>query len=310
MNAKKVFNTVSGFLATVVPKILTIIKNFFINNFEITSTKKSRITGSAIAGVLLLIVVFFNNQFSKLEISAKWWLFAFALIAPLIIGAFITFNTKIKNDLFNKIWHFVFFMVFPIVTMTMTECLNNIFIYNMTYLGFFANYMVILLLQFLFFTVSGSFRVSYLATNAICYGFALAHCYVMLFRGTPFIPMDFFAITTAANVANTYNYTPTHTVIIGTLIFIFIVVLGIKTKTPHYNLITKIISRTFMGTFFSCLLCLFYFTSIFADAGVKPDFWNQSRGYRNYGFVFSFFCNTKYLYMNEPSGYDAESVGD
>ena len=310
MDIKKAFTNVSGFFTTVVPKILIAIKNFFINNFEITSSKKSRIAGSAIAGVLVLVVVFFNNQFAKLESPVKWWMFAFALLAPFIIGAFVTFNTKIKNDILNKVWHFVFFMLVPIVTMTMTECLNNIFIYNMTYLGFFANYMVILLFQFLFFAISGSFRISILITNAICYGFALSHCYVMQFRGTPFIPMDFFAITTAANVANTYNYTPTHTIIIGSLIFIFLVIVGIKTNTPRYNLITKIVSRTFMGTFMACLLFLFYFTSIFADAGVKPDFWNQSRGYRNYGFVFSFFCNTKYLYMNEPNGYDANSVGD
>ncbi|MBQ6717626.1 MAG: sulfatase-like hydrolase/transferase [Clostridia bacterium] len=310
MNTAKVLDTVSCFFTAVVPKILNIIKNFFVNNFEIKTTKKSKITGASVAAVLLLVVVFFNAQFTKLETGAKWWLFAFALIAPFIIGLFIAFTTKIKNALFDKIWHFVFFMLIPIVTMTMTECLNNIFIYNMTYLGFFANYMVILLFQFLIFAICGSFKVSILTVNAICYGFALAHCYVVNFRGTPFIPMDFFAITTAANVANTYNYTPTHTIIIGTLIFIFIVVLGIKMKTPAYNLITKIVSRTFMGTFFACLMCLFYFTSIFADAGVKPDFWNQSRGYRNYGFVFSFFCNTKYLYMSEPNGYDANSVGD
>lgn len=310
MTAAKIFNTVSHFFADTVTKFLNLIKSFFVNTFEITSTKKSKITGACIAAALLLIVVFFNAQFTRLATNAKWWLLSFALVAPLIIGVFIAFKTRIKNNLFNKIWHFVFFMLMPVVTMTMTECLNNIFIYDMTYLGFFANYMVILLFQFLIFAICGSFRVSLLLVNAICYGFALANCYVVQFRGTPFIPMDFFAITTAANVANTYNYTPTHTVIIGTLIFIFIVVVGIKTDTPKYNLITKIVSRTFMGTFFVCLMCLFYFTSIFADAGVKPDFWNQSRGYRNYGFVFSFFCNTKYIYMTEPSGYDADSVGD
>ncbi|MBQ8741103.1 MAG: LTA synthase family protein [Clostridia bacterium] len=306
----KIFNTVSRFCANTVTKFLNLIKSFFVNTFEITSTKKSKITGVSIAAVLLLVVVFFNAQFTKLATSAKWWLLSFALVAPLIIGAYTAFKIRIKNELFSKIWHFVFFMAMPIVTMTMTECLNNIFIYDMTYLGFFANYMVILLFQFIIFAICGSFRVSLLVVNSLCYGLALAHCYVVQFRGTPFIPMDFLSITTAANVANTYNYTPTHTVIIGTLIFIFIVVLGIKMNTPKYNLITKIVSRTFMGTFFACLMCLFYFTSIFADAGVKPDFWNQSRGYRNYGFVFSFFCNTKYLYMTEPSGYDANSVGD
>ncbi len=310
MNIKIVSNTISNFFIAVVPKILNIIKNFFSNTFEVKSFKKSKVIATVVSAVLLLTTVLFNTQFTKLETDAKWLLFAFALVAPLIIGVYIAFSIKIKNDLFNKIWHFVFFMLTPVITMTMTECLNNIFIYDMTYLGFLANYLVILLFQFIIFAICGSFRVSLLLVNALCYGFALANCYVMQFRGTPFIPMDFFAITTAANVANTYNYTPTHTIIIGTEIFVFIVALSIKLKTPKYNPIVKIASRTFMGTFFTCLMCLFYFTSIFANAGVKPDFWNQTRGYRNYGFVFSFFCNTKYLYMSEPSGYDADSVGD
>lgn len=310
MNATKAVDTVSRFLNDLFAKLLELLKNFFINTFEIKSSKKSKIAGCGTAGVLLLLVVFFNNQFTKLEVSTKWWLLAFALVTPFLIGAVIAFSVKIKNELFNKIWHFVFFLISPIITMTMTECLNNIFIYDMTYLGFFANYMVILLFLFVVFAISGSFRISMLVANTVCYGFALAHCYIVQFRGTPFIPMDFLSITTGLNVANTYDYTPTYTIIIGTLIFIFLTVIAVKNKTPKFNTITKIISRTFMGTFFTCLMCLFYFTSIFADAGVKPDFWNQSRGYRNYGFVFSFFCNTKYLYMSEPSGYDADTVGD
>lgn len=303
MKVAKIVDYVSSFFLVLLPE-------FFKRNFEITTTKLSKKIGAVTAAVLLLAVVFFSSQFINLEIGSKWLLLAFALIVPFIIGAAITFSIKIKNDLFNKIWHFVFFLLSPVITMTMTECLNNIFIYNMTYLGFLANYTVILLFLFIVFAASGSFRVSMLVVNTICYGFALAHCYIVQFRGTPFIPMDFLSITTGLNVANTYDYTPTYTIIIGTLIFIFLTVIAIKNKTPKFNVITKIISRTFTGTFFTCLMCLFYFTSIFADAGVKPDFWNQSRGYRNYGFVFSFFCNTKYLYMSEPSGYDADSVGD
>ena len=310
MSISKVKVSVLNFFKHTLPRILTLIKNFFKYTFEIKSTKKSKIIGASLATILTFIVVLFNNQFAKLTSGAKWWMFAFALVAPLLIGAHTAFTIKIRTEIIDKIWHFVFFLLSPIITITMTECLNNIFIYNMTYVGFFANYMLILLLQFLLFTFCGSFRISLLGVNTICYGFALSNCYVMMFRGTPFVPMDFLSITTAANVANTYNYTPTHTIIIGSLIFIFLVVVGIKIKTPKYNLVTKIVSRTFMGTFFTCLMCLFYFTSIFADAGFKPDFWNQARGYRNYGFAFSFFCNTKYLYMTEPNGYDPNSIGD
>ena len=201
-------------------------------------------------------------------------------------------------------------MLLPIVTMGMTECLNNIFIYDMTYLGFFANYVTLILFYFLFFATTGSLRVAILAVNPIFFGLALAHCYIMEFRGTPFIPMDFLSITTAAGVANTYSFKLMHTVLIGSLLFILIIVLGIKTNTPKCNIIEKIISRTFTGTFFAIVVSLFYFTSIFADAGIKPDFWNQTRGYRNYGFAFNFVCNTKYLYMSVPNGYNPDDVGD
>lgn len=325
MDTQTVLGKISHFFTKKIPAFFILIKNFFKKIvsakgpervltsgrfFEVSATKRSIISGSVIAGILLFLVTFFNNQFMKLDIGTKWLLFILALVAPLIIGVLIVFNIKIKRNLLNKSWHFIFFFLSPIITMTMTECLNGIFVYDMTYLGFLANYVVILLFQFFFFAISGSFRVSLLLVNCICYGFALANCYVMMFRGTPFIPMDFFAITTAANVANTYNYTPTYTIILATLIFILMVVISLRMSTPKFTLISKIISRAFMGSFFTCLVIIFYFTSIFADAGVKPDFWNQARGYRNYGFVFSFFCNTKYMCMSEPSGYNADEIGD
>ncbi|MBQ2934336.1 MAG: LTA synthase family protein [Clostridia bacterium] len=285
-------------------------ENFFTKNFTITSSKPLKITGFSIAAIFLAIVIIFNNQFISLPTKARWWLLAAALVLPIIIGLYTAYNIKIKNNKFNKIWHFAFFFFMPLITMLMTECLNNVFIYNMTYLGFFANYVIILLFQFFFFAVSGSFRVAFLVVNAICYGLALANCYVVMFRGSPFVLWDVLSITTAANVANTYNFTPTHIIMTGTMIFVFIVIIGAKTNTPKYNFATRIFSRTFMGSFFSSAMILFYLTNIFPDAGVRPDFWNPTRGYRNYGFMFSFFCGTRYLGVSEPHNYNASAVPD
>lgn len=286
------------------------ISVFFKNKFDISVTKRSQITGLILGFLTLLGVVFRAENFIVQEFPAKWLLLAFALICPFLIMLVTIFNIKIKNETFNKIWHFLFMFLMPIITLTMTECLNSIFIYDMTYLGFLGNYLVILILYFIVFAISGSFRLSYLIINPILYGFALAHCYVVEFRGTPFLPMDFLSITTAAGVANTYNFMPNYKIVIATLIFIFTMVIGAKTITPKYNLFSKIILRTFTATFSSVLLILFFATSIFADMGIRPDFWNQSRGYRNYGFVWSFFCNTKYLYMSEPDNYNSGDVGD
>lgn len=310
MNISIFFDKVKYFFKNTVPESNALIKEFFVNNFEVSYTKCSKIIGAIVSAILTLVVIFDHKAFINLETSAKWILLSLALILPSIIGVAITYTIKIKNNLINKIWHYVFLMLLPIVTMGMTECLNNIFIYDMTYLGFFANYVTLILFYFLFFAITGSLRVAILAVNPIFFGLALAHCYIMEFRGTPFIPMDFLSITTAAGVANTYSFKLMHTVLIGSLLFILIIVLGIKTNTPKCNIIEKIISRTFTGTFFAIVVSLFYFTSIFADAGIKPDFWNQTRGYRNYGFAFNFVCNTKYLYMSVPNGYNPDDVGD
>ncbi len=310
MNISGFFDKMKYFFKNTALEAGSLIKEFFKDNFEVSYTKRSKIVGAIVSAILTLVVILDHKAFTSLETSAKWILLSFCLVLPSIIGAIITYTIKIKNNIINKIWHYVLFMLMPIVTMSMTECLNNIFIYDMTYLGFFANYITLLLFYFLFFAITGSFRVAILAVNPIFYGLALAHCYIVEFRGTPFIPMDFLSITTAAGVANTYSFKLMHTVLTGSLLFIFIMVLGIKTNTPKSHIIEKIISRTFTTTFFTIVVSLFYFTSIFADAGVKPDFWNQTRGYRNYGFAFNFVCNTKYLYMSVPNGYNPDDVGD
>lgn len=302
----RLINNISSVLNKTFQKIATLIKN----NFEVTISKKSNIIGLILGFLTLLGVVFRAENFIVQEFATKWVLLLFALICPFIIAISCVFNVKIKNSLFDKIWHFVLLLLMPIVAITMTECLNGIFIYDMTYLGFLGNYVVILIMYFIVFTLSGSFKLSYLIVTPVLYGFALAHCYVMEFRGTPFQPMDFLSITTAVGVANTYNYMPNYKIVIATLIFIFMIVIASKIKTPEYNLLTKVISRTFMGTFSAVILVLFFGTSIFANMGVKPDFWNQTRGYRNYGFVWSFFCNTKYLYMSEPENYNSSEIDE
>ncbi len=310
------FKTVKDFLFNIAKRIFYAVQFFFVSvfpmfikeSFEVKTTKRSKIAGIITAFVLMLAVIILNRSFIEQEYSAKWLLLAFCLIFPFAIGALIIFNIKIKNKIISKIAFILLFALIPIATMTMTECLNSIFIYDMTYLGFMGNYVVILLLYFLLFALSGSIKISILSLTPVFFGFALAHAYLANFRGTPFIPMDFLSVTTAINVGSTYDYTPTDIMITGALLFIFLMVLGFKVSTPKFTLVTKIITRVFTGAVFLIIAGIFYLTSIFADMGIKPDFWNQTRGYRNYGFVYNFVCNTKYLYMSTPPGYDPNDI--
>ncbi len=286
------------------------LPRFLNNTFEVSYTKASKITGSVLCIVTLICVILNIGAFSELSNSSRWMLMAIDLFLPFAIALAVIFTVRLRSEKIRKILGFIILFLMPICFMTISECLNGVFVYDMTYLGFFANYIVILILYFLLFAISGSFTVTFLSVNTLLFALAFAHSYVLEFRGTPFQPMDFLSITTAAGVANTYNYAPDHEIITASLLFIFLTTTIIKMKTPKYTLPTKVISRAFTGAFSVVVLVLFYFTSVFADMGVRPDFWNQTRGYHNYGFVWNFFANTKYLYMTAPNDYDPNTVPD
>ena len=286
------------------------IPEFINNTFEISYTKPSKFIGCILCLAGLLLVILRIDAFIELPKSTRWMLMAADLALPFALGACTIYTVRLKNVKAQKIASFVILFLMPVALITLTETLNNVFIFKMTALGFLGNYLVILMAYFILFALSGSFKVAYLTVNFILVGLATAHSYVMDFRGTPFQPMDFLSVTTAAGVANTYNFAPNHKIITAALLFALLTVICIKIKTPKYTLPTKIISRAFTGTFTTVVMVLFYFTSVFADLGVRPDFWNQTRGYHNYGFVLNFFTNTKYLYMNKPENYDPSKIKD
>lgn len=283
---------------------------WFRENVTFKTSKSGFLTGGLFAAVLMIFTIANRSSFIDIENTSRWYLLFAGLVLPLIIGASIAYTLNIKSDYFNRFFHVILIFLMPILSITMTECLNGIFVYDMTVLGFFANYIFVLLLHFIVFALSGSVKLSVLIVNPILYAFAIANCYIMYFRGTPFLPMDFSAIKTGMNVMNAYTFKLLYNAILGTYLFLLIIIIGIKIKTPKYHPLFKITLRSFMGVFFGSLMFIFYFTSIMSDAGVKPDFWNQTRGYKNYGFAFSFFCNTKYLYMTVPNGYAADDVDD
>lgn len=311
MNINKIKESVKHFICNSVPRFFKEdIPAYFNNNFELTSTKTSRIVGVVLCLAALLLVIFRIETFNTLEVSRRWIVMAIDLVLPFVIAAVTMFKLKIKHKLTAEILSFAALLITPLITITVTECLNNVFIGDMIPIGVVGNYVIVLVFYFIVFAVSGSLPITFMSVNVIIFGLAIAHSYVLEFRGTPFQPMDFLSIGTAAGVAGTYNFAPNYRIITAIFIITIMFITAIKMRTPKYNLITKIISRSFMTTFSAVLLILFYGTSIFADLGVKPDFWNQSRGYKKSGFVYNFFVNTKYLFMTEPSDYDPDKIKD
>ena len=286
------------------------LREWLADNIVIKRSKSGTITGAVIAIILTVLTLVSSSSFTSINNYSRWILLALAFMLPILIGVICAYTVEIKSEKHRRIFSIILIFLLPILSITMTEALNGVFIYDMTYLGFFANYALFIILYFLFFALSGSIRFAIFAINPVMYGLALTHAYLLDFRGTPFLPMDFLGIKTAMNVAGTYKFHLLYNVILASYVMIILVILGVKIKTPEFKPAFKIALRGFMGLFAGTVIVLFYFTSVFVKAGVKPDFWNQSRGYKNYGFAFSFVGNTKYLFVSAPKGYNANEIGD
>ncbi len=270
-------------------------------------SKKRTITGAIFSGILLILLGILYREFINPDIEYGTLLFVLCAVCSIVCGAIIAINITTIEKTANLL-NIAAYLLLPLVSITMVECLNYVFVYNMYYVDFINNYILYLLFYGLVYAISGSLKVSVMVINPLMFAFGLANYYLYTFRGSPFVPMDFLGITTAKGVAESYDFSPNYQIIISFILLAFIMVVGYKLKTPRMHISTKIISRLAATFAAATITVIYFFTNIFANCGLEPDFWNQTRGYHNSGALLSFCLNTKYLFLMEPSGYIADDV--
>lgn len=168
--------------------------------------------------------------------------------------------------------------------------------------------MVYLLLYVAMFGLSGSVRISVMTVSPILLLFGIANMYVKEFKGSPLVPMDFSSIKTAGNVAVGYTYHVGYEIALGVCLTGMLMALASRLSMPKKGRPGRIALRLLSILVVGGFAYTFYYTDTVADFGLKPDFFNQTRGYKNHGAVLEFTLNTKYLKLMVPSGYDASKI--
>lgn len=276
---------------------------------SVTVSRVSAIVGAVITALLLTGVLCTCKSYLANPVTGRIFLFIGCLIASPIIGGLFTFRVHIKSTTLQKWIYTALFFLLPVITVTMTEALNGVFVYNMSYFGFGANYLLTLLFMGLVFAISGNFKLSVWIINPLLFCLALANHLMVTFRGTPLVPLDLTTLGVAGNIFSEYTYALNYQMITAAILLCFLIAAGLQLATPSFCRITRILARVGTAILILVAAVLFFFTDFFANTfGVRPDFWNQLRGYRNFGVTYSFFINTKYLYVLEPNGYDPEQV--
>lgn len=275
---------------------------------EINFSKKGVIVSSIISTIMLGFLAFIANDYVINGGDYGILLLVLSVIVIAICGLFNAIHVKFQSKRIENIVNIALFFLLPIISITMVECLNSVFIYDFYVVDFINTYLLYLLFYGLVYGITGSLRLPYFIFTPIVFIFALANYYIYKFKGSPFTPMDFFSIETAKNVAATYDYTPTYQIAIAVILLLSVLTIAIKIKTPQFSKPTKIASRFGSVLAMVSVIVIFFFTDIFASCGIEPDFWNQTRGYHKSGFLLNFCINTKYIHLNEPQNYDADEI--
>ena len=275
----------------------------------VSTTRRRLLGGGLFLLALLLLVLLHRSAFLEAEVTAGGLLFGLSLAACVILAAM----TMLRWSLPEKpagIVSVVTALLLPIVAMTMAECLNGVFTWDWSPQVLILNYILYFVFYGIVYAISGSIRLPLLIVNPLIFLLALTNHYVYAFRGTPFVPMDLFSAGTAANVAAAYDFSLDYQIVVAILLLAFLQVAAFQLHTPRMDKLLRIASRIFFATLSVCIVCIYAFTDQYAEAGLRPDFWNQARGYRRSGVVMNFCLNIKYIRVSRPAGYDASQIKD
>ncbi|MCQ2449990.1 MAG: LTA synthase family protein [Clostridia bacterium] len=84
------------------------------------------------------------------------------------------------------------------------------------------------------------------------------------------------------------------------MLMVIITTFSIRINMPSHTKRYRIITRVVSAIAFVVFVATYFGTSLLVNIGMKPDFWKQDRGYKNYGFTLMFFLNTRYVRDPDP----------
>ena len=272
--------------------------------YNILMNKLRQIIPLLITTILLVANFYFYQNYHKLDPTNT--MFFIASIVSLLSILLKWLPHKPKIDTIVKV---ITIMLVPLLIEMSVELCNNNLLSDIEGIGnVFVNYGIILLIAMIFYVLLASMKFSFVITTMILCIFGIANMYVKQFKGIPLLPWDLSVIKTAAGVATnyqiTFNVQVLFTLTVVNFIFALLFWLPKAKKTKQ-----RILYRATCLFLSAAVLITFYGTDFFQlTLGATPDFFNQARGYENYGAIAEFFVNTRYLSLQKPHGYDIETL--
>ena len=168
----------------------------------------------------------------------------------------------------------------------------------------------ILILELICIVLTNRIRLGTDICAFICVMFNIANHFIYEFRGTPIIASDIATISTAAEVASSYEIKFNWYLLVTLLLLFDFFMVGrvIKCKPVFSKKKFRLCGIIVMAIISVVGVQQFILSDYLDNHGLKLSLFNPMRSYRTYGSIAGFSRSIHYSILKKPEGYSLEKV--
>ncbi|MDK2941077.1 MAG: hypothetical protein PWP56_590 [Acetobacterium sp.] len=175
--------------------------------------------------------------------------------------------------------------------------------------SFYLSYLIVLLTFALIYALTSRLGTTSLLIAIFYMGLGLINFFKFNLRGEPFLPWDVFLKNEALNVLSDIEVN-LPTTFVGLLILLLLLsLMPFLVKEPRFSIKSRIILFASCGILLGfCFSQVIFNQDTLTSLGIEDLRWNQTINYDHNGFLIAFMNNMKYIMIDKPEDYNAETI--
>lgn len=265
-------------------------------------SKRSKIS-TMLFLVLSLITVGFNMNLFYEENKLNL-IYLISILALIFIISYCLFYNSGFNNRLKKYYSGILFGLIPFISMCVLQLFSGNTVFDIKISILVVNYIFIFSVYLFIYIFTNRIGITFIIGSTLFYLIGLTYYYVLLFRGLPIIPTDFYSMGTAMSIVDGYKFEFNLVILVTILILFFIFTIS---KNLKYSF-----KVSFREKVLTIILTVGITIVIINGNGLcgNVDLWNQKKAYRDNGLIVNFLMNLKYLNVEKPDNYSLDKVNN
>ena len=255
--------------------------------------------------VILPAVVLTHPEFYYEEDSFLRGLFGFHMLLAIAAPAMLIISPW--RGYGARIFQLASFFIVPFLAAWGVQMLAG-YESGLTEEVFWLNVFLAQIVYVLFLLLTQNYRAMMVLGSLTVTVIGIGNYFVHLFRGTPLLPWDIYAVGTAMEVGGAYDIALTRDIL--TVVLVMSLAVAVATRFAREKVRWYKRAADVVVLFLALSVCIsgIYSEGFWYKFGLTLNAWDQNLTYTDTGILGGLFMNGKYLYTEEPEDYSVKKT--